>query len=349
MATNIPPNMQAVLQLVDGYSGKAEGPSIADAALYVEAANIAVPTPNENQVLVKMIASVVNPSDLHFIKGEYGQPCRKGFPAGFEGCGIVVAAGGDAGAKLIGKRVAFAVSLDGSGTWADYALTDANTCIQLHPDVSDVDGASLIVNPLTAMAMVDIVVQQQKCDAFIITAASSQLGKLMIGLGRDLGLKPIAVVRRADVVENLKTLGAAEVLVTSDDDYADKLSAALKTHKPRIMLDAVADQISADIFTAMPAFSRWVCYGKMSPQPPQINQMGQFIFMNKKIEGFWLVNWMRETPTKQKIAVFTEVQTRFIDGRWKTDVAIRLPLNNLVDGLADATKLIDGKIIINYD
>ena len=114
------------------------------------------------------------------------------------------------------------------------------------------------------------------------------------------------------------------------------------------MLDAVADQTSADIFAAMPPHAKWVCYGKLSPQNPQLTQMGQFIFMGKKIEGFWLVNWMRTTPTKQKIAVFTEVQARFADGRWQTDVAIKLPMQDIVAGLAAATKLTDGKIIITY-
>lgn len=344
--TEIPNEMQAVIQLEDGYSGKAEGPFIHDAADYVTDAAINVPEVGDKQVLIKMIASVVNPSDLHFIKGEYGQPRRKGVPAGFEGCGTIVWIGKAVPKSLLGQRVAFATSLDGSGTWAEYALTNANTCVPLHPDLSDVDGAALIVNPLTAVAMVDLV--KGHCDSFVVTAASSQLGKLMIGLGRDLGLKPIAVVRRADVADNLKALGAAEVLVTSDDDFEPNLQAALKTYKPRMMLDAVCDQLSADIFTAMPSHTRWVGYGKLSPQAPRIDQMGHMIFMNKRIEGFWLVNWMRDTPYDEKVKTFADVQERFTSGKWTTDVATRLPMVEIVSGLAAATKKTDGKIIITY-
>lgn len=343
--TTLPKTMLAALQLENGYSGQMTGPTIKDAADYLRMDEVALPIPSDSQVLVQMLASIVNPSDMHFIKGEYGQPRRKDVPAGFEGCGIVVAAGEKAKA-LIGKRVGFAVSLNGSGTWANFALTDANTCIPLRQDLSNTDGAALIVNPLTAVAMVDMV--KDHCDAFIITAAASQLGKLMIGLGRDLGLKPIAVVRRGDVVENLKSLGATEVLVTSDPDFPAQMQAALKTYKPRMMLDAVSDQTSADMFVAMPSRARWVSYGKMTPEPPQLDQMGQFIFMNKRIEGFWLVNWMRDTPTPEKAKVFDEVQARFTDGRWHTDVAVELPLGDLVTGLADATSLSDGKVIITY-
>lgn len=169
----IPKTMRALVQLEDGYSGKSEGPAISDAALYLAEAEIPAPTPEKGQVLIKLRIASVNPSDLHFIKGEYGQPRRKGAPAGFEGCGDVVAAGKGA-ERLIGKRVAFAVSLGGSGAWAEYALTDAVACIPLRSDVSDVNGSAQIVNPLTAMAMVDIAAKDG--DAFVISAATSQLG-----------------------------------------------------------------------------------------------------------------------------------------------------------------------------
>jgi NADPH:quinone reductase-like Zn-dependent oxidoreductase len=152
----IPKTMRALVQLEDGYSGKSEGPAISDAALYLAEAEIPAPTPEKGQVLIKLRIASVNPSDLHFIKGEYGQPRRKGAE------------------RLIGKRVAFAVSLGGSGAWAEYALTDAVACIPLRSDVSDVNGSAQIVNPLTAMAMVDIAAKDG--DAFVISAATSQLG-----------------------------------------------------------------------------------------------------------------------------------------------------------------------------
>lgn len=147
----VPDTMRAFIQTEDGYSGKSEGPAISDASLYLKEAQISVPTPAKGQVLIKLRVASVNPSDLHFVKGEYGQPRRKGIPAGFEGCGDVVVAGEGAEA-LKGKRVAFVVSKTGSGAWAEYALTDATACISLRSDVSDIDGSAQFANPLTAMA-----------------------------------------------------------------------------------------------------------------------------------------------------------------------------------------------------
>ncbi|MHA1127656.1 MAG: alcohol dehydrogenase catalytic domain-containing protein [Alphaproteobacteria bacterium] len=341
--SDLPKTMLAIIQTEDGYSGRSEGPSISDAGLYLEAAEIPVPTPAKGQVLIKLRVASVNPSDLHFIKGEYGQPRRKGVPAGFEGCGDVVATGEGAEA-LLGLRVAFAVSLNGSGAWAEYALTDAMNCIPLRPDVSDIDGSAQIVNPLTAMAMVDIAAKDG--DAFVISAATSQLGKLMISLAKDMDLKVIALVRRSDAVAPLKALGATEVLVTTAPDFADQFAAISRTLKPRVFLDAVSDQICETVFTLMPNNARWVSYGKLGTEAPRLTQMGQLIFMGKKIEGFWLTNWMRTTPPADQARVVGEVQARFADGRWHTDVATTLTLAEVIDGLADATKITDGKVVI---
>lgn len=342
--SEIPTTMFALLQKGEGYSGQATGPVIEDASDYLEAAEIPVPVPGPGQVLIRLRVASVNPSDLHFIKGEYGQPRIKGNPAGFEGCGDVVAAG--AGAEgLIGKRVSFVVALGCSGAWADYAITEAMNCIPLRPDVSDDDGAAQIVNPLTAMAMVDIA-RQDEGEAFVVSAATSQLGKLMVSLGRDLGLKPIALVRREEAVAPLKEMGAAEVLVTTDPDMVKTFAAVSATLKPRVFLDAVSDQLSEQVFAAMPNRARWISYGKLSTEPPKLTQMGQFIFMDKRIEGFWLTNWMRNTPPADQARVVGEVQARFADGRWKTDVSVRLPLRDVVSALAGALKKTDGKVMI---
>lgn len=341
--SDLPKTMFAVLQKGDGYSGKAEGPAIADAAEYLEAAEIPVPQPGPGQVLVRLRVASVNPSDLHFIKGEYGQPRLKGNPAGFEGCGDIVAAGAGA-EKMVGQRVSFVVAQGCSGAWAEYATTDAINCIPLRPDVSDDDGAAQIVNPLTAMAMVDIA--RQAGDALVVSAATSQLGKLMISLGKDLGLNTIALVRRADAVAPLKEMGAAEVLVTTDPDFIEKFTTVSAALKPRVFLDAVSDQLSEQVFATMPNRARWISYGKLSNEPPKLTQMGQFIFMGKQIEGFWLTAWMRSTPPADQIRVVGEVQARFADGRWKTDVSVHLALSDVVSGLADALKKTDGKVMI---
>lgn len=339
--TALPDTMFAVVQTHEGYSGSATGPTLDSASDWLAEAELPLPTPGPGQVLIRLRAASVNPSDIHFIKGEYGQPRVKGSPAGFEGCGDVVATG-DGAEALQGQRVAFVAA--GSGAWAEYVVTQAQMCIPLRPDISDEDGAAQIVNPLTAMAMVDIA--RSEGEAFVVSAATSQLGKLMCSLGRDLGLKPIALVRRAETLDTLRDLGAAEVLVTTDPDVSTQFAALSAQMKPRVFLDAVADQLSEQVFCAMPNGARWVCYGKLSADLPKLTQMGQLIFMSKRIEGFWLTRWMMDTPPADQMRVVAEVQARFADGRWKTDVSERLALRDVLPNLADALKKSDGKVII---
>jgi len=336
----LPAFMNALVQLHDGYAGTQTGPNISDLSPFLAQKKIAVPQPKEGQALIKVQLAAVNPSDIHFIKGEYGQPCVKSVPAGFEAVGEVVA--GDTSLK--GQRVSFFASA--SGTWAEYALTDATTLVPCRPDLAEVDAAGQLVNPLTAIAMFDIV-KESGADSFVLNAAGSQLGKLLIALGRDHGIKPIAVVRRGAQAAALKELGAAEVIVTGDPNPLDAAMSIFKTLKPRILLDAVGDQFTADLFFAMPSQARWVNYGKLSTEAPALTELGQMIFRGKQIEGFWLTRWMKQVDPARIPQAFVEIQERFVSGQWKTDVAGIVPLSQAMEKLPEVLALPDGKAFID--
>lgn len=341
-----PQTMPALVLNEDGYSGTSTGPAIERLSDWVSLDNIPVPRPTGGQVLIEVGLANINPSDLHYLKGEYGQPRRKGVPAGFEGMGTVVEAGPTADASLIGKRVAFSVVPNGSGGWAKYALTEGAAVAPLMEGLRDEDGAALIVNPLTAFAMVRLV-KAHGTKAFVMTAGASQLCKLMASFARDEGLAAIAVVRREDHREMLTTLGAAEVLNAAADDFDAQLQAVVKEHGPTILLDAVADDVSAKIFAAMPRKARWVIYGKLSTDDPTLPALGQMVFMGKVIEGFWLTEWMRKASAEQRMEAFVTAQTRFVKGVWRTDVAEIVPLGEAPERLAGALKGMNrGKVLI---
>jgi NADPH:quinone reductase-like Zn-dependent oxidoreductase len=280
---------------------------------------------------------------MHFIKGEYGVPRRKGVPAGFEAVGQVVKAG-KGGDGLIGKRVGFFGSA--SGAWADYAISEVSMCVPVIDQVRDEDAAALLVNPLTAIAMYEEA-KADGNDCFIMTAAASQLCKLIAGLAKEDGTKVISVVRRDEHVESLKHYGSTFVLNSKSPDYGKEIGALIKEHKPLVMLDAVADQGSSDIFTAMPSGARWIVYGKLSPDNPTLAQMGQFIFMDKKIEGFWLTKWMKVTSPEKLMQSGMKVQQMFASGNWQTDVAEKISLEDAHSKLPEAlSKMNTGKIML---
>ena len=115
------------------------------------------PQPQQGQVLVRITAAPINPSDQAFLRGAYG--IRKPLPIvpGIEGTGTVVAAGpGILTQRLLGRRVACSGLSTGDGTWAEYALLEANRCISVTPGIADEQAACLFVNPWTAIALTQI-------------------------------------------------------------------------------------------------------------------------------------------------------------------------------------------------
>ncbi|MCC5972157.1 MAG: zinc-binding dehydrogenase [Pararhodobacter sp.] len=333
------------LALREGGFASGAVPQVPDnLAPFLEWREVTLPAPGPGQVLIEVIMAPVNPSDLFFVQGGYGQPRVQGAAAGFEGVGRVIGGNGAQTEALLGQRVAFLGT--GSGSWAGHAISDAALCIPLRDDLRNEDGAALIVNPLTAVALLEAV-RQVHGKAFVLNAAGSQLGRLMLGLARDEGLDAIAVIRRSDDAAQLRALGAAEVLITSAPEFSAQARAAIRTHKPRVLLDAVGDQVTADLFFAMPSGARWISYGKMSDASPSLTQMGQFIFMDKRIEGFWLSRWLPAASPERRAAVVAQVQERFATGQWQTRTAAQLPLEKAIDGILPALKTGEGKVMLH--
>ncbi len=340
----IPSTMKALLLRNDGYAAASSGTVLEAMEPYVEAGTIGVPQPEGSQVLIKVALDSINPSDVMFVKGMYGQPRAIGRPAGFEGVGEVVATGPDA-TGLAGKRIAFATGLTNWGSWAEYAVAEAAACIPVLDSVRDEDAAAMIVNPLTALAMFGIVKDEGE-KAFILTAGASQLCKLIIGVAKDEGYRPIAIVRRDDQIPLLEGVGAAHVLNAEAPDFQQKLAEVVKAEKPRIFLDAVTGPLAGTIFSAMGKRARWIVYGRLDGTVTPIPEPGQMIFMHKKIEGFWLTEWMRNVGRERRGEAAIEVQKRFSDGRWATDVTAVVPLEEAVSRVAEELAKPNGKVFI---
>jgi NADPH:quinone reductase-like Zn-dependent oxidoreductase len=343
--TALPAEMRALLLKDDGYAAVPSGSVLEAMEPYVAEGTIAVPSPGPSQILVKVSLASINPSDVMFLKGLYGQPRMQGRPPGFEGVGIVAAAGPDPAAQaLVGRRVAFATGVSNWGSWAEYAVADASAAIPLIDGVADADGAAMIVNPLTALAMFDIV-REEGAKAFVLTAGASQLCKLIMGVAREEGFRPIAIVRRDDQIPLLEAAGAAHVLNAEAADFRGRLREVMKAEQPRVFLDAVTGPLASAIFDAMPRRGRWIVYGRLDPSATTIREPGQLIFQDKKIEGFWLRDWMLRHPERRGVAVM-EAQKRFADGRWKTDVTAVVPIAEAIRRVPEELAKPNGKVFI---
>lgn len=344
----LPQTMTALVLREEGFSPvtTAITGELSDIESHLELREIPLPKLKSGQVLVRVKYAGVNPSDTSFVQGVYGQARVKGTPPGFEGMGTVVAGEGLFARALTGRRVAFAVPPGGSGAWAEYAVTEARAAIPLMKDVRDEDGAALIVNPLTAAAMIADIPPR---GAFIATAAASQLGKLMAGLARETNRKMIGIVRRDAPIEPLKALGARVVLNETDADFDKDLAEAIDAHRPRVLLDAVAGEVAGRVHTAMGQSARWVIYGRLSLDPPQILAPEQMIFARKQIEGFWLTDWFQNSALPRKLLTIRSVQQRFARGAWKTDIGAVVPLREALTRLPQALSQPDAKTLLSME
>jgi NADPH:quinone reductase len=292
---------------------------------------VPVPQPGPGEVLVRVAAAPVNPSDLKFILGQYG--VKKPLPvvAGFEGSGTVVAAGaGLMGKFLSGKRVACAATESGGGTWAEYVVADARRCAPLKKSTSLEQGAMMIVNPWTAWALLDIA----RCGghrAAVHTPAARAPGRMVAKLGLRQNLPLIHIVRRAAQAEMLRGLGAPHVLDSTQPDFDKHLADLCGRLGATIAFDPVAGEMTGRVLAAMPPKSVAMVYGSLSGVPCTVDP-AQLVYEEKRVEGFWTPKWVGKLSLLQKLRTAMKIQG-LLATDFATEVRARVPLEKAAEAI----------------
>ena len=242
-----------------------------DGTLTVAIEDVTFPDPTRNQVLVKMEAAPINPSDLAILAGaadlenaEYsagkyvakmpepfnaGSKARHGLklPAGNEGAGTVVATGdGDKAKALIGQRVACVPG----NAYSQYCIAEAAMCLPLG-DYSAEHGASGFVNPMTALGFVENAKMDSQ-NAILHTVGASNLGQMLTRICKEDGIGLVNIVRKEDQVALLNELESTHVVNSSDDDFMNQLRSAIDDTDAFYGFDPIGGGKSVDsVFKAM--------------------------------------------------------------------------------------------------
>lgn len=313
----------------------------------LEVAELPVPVPRRGQVLVRIEAAPCNPSDLLLLQGKYGSLKTAPFVPGWEGAGRVVASGGGMLSRwLLGKRVACGLQGDRNGTWAQYAVANVTECIPLQRALGVEQGASLIINPLTALGLLDTA-RRHGHRAAIHTAGASQVGRMLLAMSRNLDYPMIHVVRRAAQVELLHSLGASHVLNSSEVDFVDQLRELAARLKATIAFEAVAGNLTATVLNCLPPRSTVFLYGSLSEEPCDGMNPSDFIFHGKTVTGFLLPHWLERHSLLRILWLARRAQNMIIRGEISTLVQRRVSLDQAATGLQHYVRhMTEGKVLI---
>ncbi len=237
-----------------------------------------MPEPKPHEVLVKVLATPINPSDLGLLFGgadmataragerdglpmitadvppagmrAMGGRIGDALPIGNEGCGVVIKAGDSPEAQaLVGKTVA----LLGGEMYAEYRCLPVQMTMPLPDGTDPVDGASCFVNPLTSLAFTETM-RMENHNAIVHTAAASNLGQMLVKICAKDGIPLVNIVRSDAQVEILKGIGAQHIVNSSADDFMDRLVDAIAETGATIGFDATGGgKLAGQILTAMEA------------------------------------------------------------------------------------------------
>lgn len=272
---------------------------------------VQVPTPGPGEVLVKIHAAPVNPSDLAVLRGGYLDRTYP-FTPGLEGSGKVVAAGKGLFPRLrLGHRVACSPMQGGDGTWAEYMLTSAMHVAPLPKQISSQQGSMMLVNPMTAMAFLKLA-KAGRHRAMVNNAAASSLGKMLIRLARSQGIPLINIVRKEEQVAGLKELGASLVINSSSPEFKNELMKLTHELDATLLLDAVAGDQSGLLLDAAPRGSTLLAYARLSGDPLTAHPHA-LILDEKKIMGFQLGNWLQSKGLLFKLRFINSVKKHMGD------------------------------------
>ncbi|MFY0569364.1 zinc-binding dehydrogenase [Archangium lansingense] len=330
---SIPDTMRAVV--LSAYDGRPESLKVEERP---------VPRPGPGEVLVRLAAAPINPSDLMFLRGTYG--VKKPLPAvpGFEGSGMVVAAGGVAGKLLVGRRVACGASMQGDGTWAEYIRVPLGQCLPLRAHLSDEQGATLFVNPFTAWALMDLA-RQGKHRAVAQTAAASALGRMLLKLAARERIPLVNVVRRKENAELLRGLGAEHVVDSSEPGFEERLRELFHRLGVTLAFDAVAGPMTGHLLAAMPPGGCVTVYGALSEEESRIPP-GAFIFERKRVEGFWLSDFFLSGFGPKQLRALMNVPA-LVGREMETPVRARLELTKAREAVKlAAEEMTSGKVLL---
>jgi NADPH:quinone reductase-like Zn-dependent oxidoreductase len=297
-----------------------------------------VGAPGAGEVVIAVEASPINQYDLLMIAGGYGYRPRLPAIMGTEGAGRVIAVG--AGVKHLKEGDRTLVPFL-HPTWAERIKTDAPWLRPLPP--GDINQFAMMgVNPPTAYLLVTDIVELPRGSWVIQNGANSGVGRATIAIAKSLGLKTVNVVRRDEVVEEMRALGGDVVLVDGAD-LSKRVGAETGNAPITLALDGVSDTSPMNLMSCLSDSGALVSYGATSHKPMVVHP-GSMIFKKQTIRGFWLRYWYQSARPEEITAMFDHLAPMVAAGTISTPVAATYGFDHISEAIAKAAES-GGKVL----
>ncbi|MFK0292455.1 zinc-dependent alcohol dehydrogenase family protein [Streptomyces sp. NPDC090442] len=297
--------------------------------------------PGEGEVVVRMLATTVNPSDEVTVSGAYGS--RTSFPMvpGFEGVGVIDALGPGVPAGALGRRV---LPLGSAGNWQQYKRLGYSWCVPVPDDVPDEVACFAYVNPLTATLMVDRFCRSGVRNV-VVTAATSAIGRHLAELLTDRGITPVGVVRGTPGRAVADPSRWRAVIPTDDPGWRERLRVAVGPRGADVTFDCVGGDVGGEVFALTAGDGAFVHYGLLSgtPLPAEcLTAPG-----GAPVELFRLRDTVHKDGGQHLPEPFAPVFGNLRRGRLHAPVGMRVGLSELADHFKTPTAGRTGKILID--
>ena len=298
-----------------------------------------VGAPAEDEVIIALEASPINMSDLLMISGRYGYRPKLPSVMGTEGVGRVIAIGGGVKHLKQGDRTLVPYP---APAWAERIKVDASGLRPL-PSGDVNQFAMLGINPSTAYLMLTDFVTLPSGSWVIQNSANSSVGRALIPIAKSLGLKTVNVVRRDDVVAELKAIGGDVVLVDGPD-LANRVAAETGKAPVALAVDGVGDTSTTNLLGCLAEKGVHVFYSAISGKPSVVPAT-QLIYRDISMRGFWLPNWFKNAEPDQIAEMYDRLAPLVVSRAISAPIAGTYRFAEIAEAVAVASKN-RGKVLL---
>ncbi len=287
--------------------------------------------PGAGEVLIDVLASPINPSDMLTITGLYGSLPKLPSVPGNEGIGRVAEIGADDKTVKPGDRVFLPL---GCGTWREQVTVPGAGLFALPEGGDAVQLSMLMINPPTAHLMLDEFVELKEGDWVIQNAATSAVGGYLIRLAALRGIKTANIVRREALIAPLEKIGADAVLVDGPE-LADEVAKATGGAGIELGIDAIGGEATARLAGCLAEGGTVVNYGALSGEDCRLSPL-LTIFRGISLRGFWLARWFGVASTGETMELYAKLMGYIIDGTLAAEVEGTYGLDKIGEALVRA-------------